>query len=144
MLATTLAVVGVLAVLDFALRVYVGRGAGERPYDPPKVVAVPAAYDGKVAAARLESWFPKPIVQEEVRERVLALRGIFRAGGGVRATLYVEPSGSLPGRYVLVGRGDELEGWRVEAIESRTVKVSKGDQVRELEIFQNKQGSKAP
>ena len=45
MLATTLAVVGVLAVLDFALRVYVGRGAGERPYDPPTVVAVPSAYE---------------------------------------------------------------------------------------------------
>lgn len=145
MVLSTVCVVTFIAVLDFFLRVFVGRGDADRPYEPPAIVPVPAVYDAQAASGRLESWFPKATAKEaEVRERVLTLRGVFRVGGAARATLFIEPIGSLPGKYVLVSRGDEVEGWRVITIEPRKISLTKDDQVRELEMFKTKQGAKEP
>lgn len=141
----TLAVVAVFVLLDFFLRIFVGRGAELRPYQAPVAAAAPAPFDAKAASERLESWLPKAAAKEDIiQERTLALTGVFRSGGSVRATIFLEPSGSLRGQYVLVSRGDEVDGWRVERIEARRVSLSKGDQVRELEMFKMKQGAKTP
>jgi len=144
MLMSTVTVVLIVGLLDFALRVFVDRGGGERPYVAPKALPVAAQYDGKAASVRLESWFPKAVVQEELKERAFALRGVFRSGGASRAMVWIEPRGEDPARYVVVNRGDDIEGWRVETIEARKIKLVKGEQTRELEIFRKQQGASAP
>ena len=76
MLVSTLLVVGTFLLIDFLLRIFVGLRADERPYDAPRIVPVPSAYDSEVAFGRLESWVPKPVlIKDEARERSLGLGG---------------------------------------------------------------------
>lgn len=142
-----LAVPVVVALLDFTLRVHVGRDDAEREFRIPPIPDSTPSRTLKSVRADLAAWFPQlGIPAGDGAEAVamqatgLTLGGIFTENDARVALLLVERAGGRPDRY-RVKVGDEVLGMKVAEIGQRSVTLNDGATGRTLEIFRRSRSS---
>ncbi len=135
------ALVCVLCLVDFMLRVYVGRDAESRKFTAPAMPAMPSDEAGTTIRSRLVAALPEvrpPEAEAEVKPREIALQGVFAVRGLRTAALVLLPQGDKLTERRNVKTGEEIDGWLVEQIAARRVTLRKGSEVRELVMLRGK------
>lgn len=129
--------VAVFALVDFRSRIFVGRDRALREFIAPQVkFALPVVPRDRVLSD-LTKWVGQdPATQ--VRPREIVLQGIFFVGSVPRAALSLVAVDGRPPQRVKVGLGDEVEGWKIEAIEARRLLISRDSESRELVLFKRR------
>ena len=136
----TLSATALLSLVDFFTRVAVWREADHAeknivlPADLPPVESVDQVLN------RLKGWIPLDSTASSpasVSADSFILRGVFVGRAGSRAILALRgPDGQIT-RHLRAGVGDEIEGWRVSAIQPRTVVVEREGVTHELTLFRS-------
>ena len=123
-----------ISILDFRSRLYVSRASEIREFSAPVIPSIAAPTPRSVVVREVAAW----VGEDEsfnVKPRELVLQGIFFTTAGPRAALsLVDANGRSPQRVRAVV-GDEVEGWKIEAIEARRVIIRRGSESRELVLF---------
>ena len=134
-----------LGMIDFIQRVYVGRDPGLRVFQPPAVQPLLPAVDSAAVLAQMREWLPAlggtaPDAGEAEPSAHVALQGVFAGRGVSTAVLaFTLPSGG-PAQTERVVVGDVVRGWKVAAIDSRSVTVEGDGGARQLVLF-DRQGA---
>ena len=131
----------VICLLDFALRVFVGRDAESRKFTAPAMPVMPQYETSAVIKSRLLTALPELRSLEaeaEATPREIALQGVFAVRGQRTAALVLMPQGDKPLERRNVKTGEEIDGWTVERIAGTRVTLRKGSEVRELVLLRGK------
>lgn len=130
-----------LGLVDFFLRVLVTRDAELRKFVAPDVVSMPKLDAPDSVQSRLLSLLPEPasaVKAAKVEPRELALQGVFIARNLRTAALVLLPQGDLPLERRNLSVGGEIDGWLVERISRNKVTMRKGSEFKELVMFRGK------
>lgn len=131
-----------VAMLDFLLRVVVFRDDQARVVDLPKPVATKSRPTPEVVAQRLAVVLPAAAGAAQggaAIEKDLRLLGVFSTQGVIAAVVQLSSPGAEEPPVTRIAReGEDLEGWTVEAIEPRRLRLVRGEQSRELVLFKGK------
>ena len=148
MMGVALGIFVIMAVLDFFIRVAVFRDPHPRVVRVPEPEAVPALSDRGIVEQRMLAVLPAvseagaagaTVVQKQVK-----LLAVFRSPAGATAIVnLVSPVAEEAPVMKVIRVGDEFEGWKVESVESRQVKLlrtgEEGEQQQELVLFRGKE-----
>lgn len=135
------ALMGLLCLLDFALRVYVPRDDDLRRFSAPAVVALQKTDEPISIKSRLIAALPEPPSQADLAAatpREVALQGIFISKQLRTAALIVLPQGDRPLERQNLPVGGQIDGWTVQRIERSSVTLQKGSESKELVMFRGK------
>jgi hypothetical protein len=132
----------VVALLDFSLRVAVFRDDQARVVDLPKPVETKNRLTPEVVSQRLAVALPAAAGAGQGGapiEKDLRLLGVFSAKGLIAAVVQLSiPGAAEPPVTRVVRESEDLEGWTVEVIEPRRLRLVRGEQSRELVLFKGK------
>lgn len=127
----------VLASLHFFLLVWVPRDLVPRDFQSMTLPLLPTVSGIDEKTQALTRWMPIRTTSVSTSEREPQLLGIFISrGAGARASLVWTSSDGRPPEYALVAPGDIVEGWEVLSIQPKQIKLRKGEELRELLIFE--------
>jgi hypothetical protein len=120
-------------LLDFFLRVYVPRDDSLRTFVTPPVVQVEPATSPDRLRQQLQQLFPPPVSTVSA-ERIMTLQAVF-ASGTTKSAFIVASSANGQVERIRSPVGHVIDGWTVEAVESRKVVLKRGEERRELVMF---------
>lgn len=129
-----------LGMIDFIQRVHVGRDPGLRAFQPPAVQPLPPATSSAAVVAQMREWLPALggtalDAGEADPSAHVVLQGVFVGRDVSTAVLaFTLPSGG-PAQTERVVVGDVVRGWKVTAIDRRSVTVERDEGARALVLF---------
>lgn len=140
-------ILALLAVRDFASRVYVGRDEELRRFAVPSLPEPPPAPDAAAHRAQLLAWLPELGVgapqaaadPDDPKAWDLRLVGTFRERSQHFAVIMALPRGGGPSRKHRLAVGDQVLGRTVTRIDSGSVTLAADGGLHELRVFERKQ-----
>lgn len=125
-----------ILVVDFILRIFVGRDLTLRQVDIIEQRLAPAPIDPQMVQADFDRWMPKPVeIKRENLPRTIRLQGIFTAQQIEKASFLLESPSGLPPVRVTAVLGQIVEGWTVVDISRQKVRLTRDGETRELIMF---------
>jgi hypothetical protein len=118
---------------DFFLRVHVPRDGSLRAFAEPAELQVEPAIGLGELRQQLQQLFPPPVSTVNT-ERVMTLQAVFSSGTTKSAFISAAaPDGQV--ERIRAPVGHVIDGWTVDAVESRKVILKRGEERRELVMF---------
>jgi len=136
---------GLVAIVDFSRRVYVGRDDALRQFEAPAMQQVPPPETAAALSARLVHWLPETAGGGVgiAAKAELRLSGVMTGRDGTIALLATVPSEGRPAEIFRAAEGDLVEGWKVVSIAPRSVTLQGDAGERQLLLFEPRQPVKA-
>lgn len=133
--------VSVLGIaVDFFSRVAVFRDRQGRPEKAPPTIVVRPFLEPDAVRGRMRSALPEVVRSDAAVEKQFKLLAIFRSVTGASAAIHVITPGSEGTPLMRVVRSaEDVEGWRVEAIEARRLLLRRDSEEKELVLFRGKE-----
>lgn len=140
-------ILALLAVRDFATRVYVGRDAELRQFAVPSLPEPPPAPDAQAHRAQLVTWLPELGASapqaapdpDDPKAWELRLVGTFRERSRHFAVIMAAPRGGGASQKHRLAVGDQVLGRTVTRIDSGSVTLAADGGPQELRVFERKQ-----